>query len=131
MLALDLLLGLADFIILLELALSEELRHAEIQVPVEELKVNIYSVGCTSAEIRLSSDIQPVLDGEVDCLGYVESKVEALMVCRSPRYDELAFFVKRLDHLEALLSQRLWVHERSLMPDELWASLRALWEFLV
>jgi len=84
MLALDFLLGLSDFVVLLELALCQELRHAEIQVPVEELKVDVHGVGCTSAEIRLGAYIQPVFDGKVDRLSYVESKVEALMVCRSP-----------------------------------------------
>lgn len=126
-----LLLGLADFIVLLELTLRQKLRDAEIQVSVEELKVDINSVGRTSAEVCLGTDSKPVFHGKVDCLGYIKSKVEALVICRSPRYNELAFFVKCLHHLESLLSECLRMHERSLMPHELWASLRALWEFLV
>ena len=97
MLLLKLSSGLANHIILLQIVLSEEIRHAEVQVPIEVLKVNIYRVRHTSAEICLGPDRQPVFDGKVDGLGNVESKVETLVVCRSPRNDEFALSMNSLD----------------------------------
>ena len=98
------------------------------EVSHKSWKVDFDTIVNAAANICLLGYLEPVVHREVDCLSYVEAKVEPRVVGGGPTHHELALLMQTFRQSKALLMQGARIDKRCLVADELFAPLEVLRE---
>jgi len=69
----------------------------------------------------LVGDRQPIRQRKINRFSYVETSVEARVICRSSRNYELSWSLHSARHLNSLLNKILWIDQRCFVSNKLGA----------
>ena len=105
-----------------KLVLLEVVFRVHADLAVKGSHIDSHRVFDAPAVADIVADVKPVREGEVDCLGNIESKVETGVVSCCSGHHELVLVVQALDHLYLVFKEHRRVDDGCLVADELAAS---------